>query len=166
MHPQIRQPKPGKCPLCGMDLIPVESDDGTDSIGQRKLVVSQAAQKLMDIQTAPVQQKFVTAEIRMVGKIDYDETRVKYITAWVPGRIDRLYVDYTGVTVNKGDHMVYLYSPELLSAQAELLQAVKSAVEVSAMILRIDDVVAATSPSGGGGPGGPPGDMPDMDDDM
>ena len=45
------------------------------------------------------------------------------------------------------------------------LQAIKSAVEVSAMILRIDDVVAATSPSGGG-PGGPPGDMPDMDDDI
>jgi len=130
MHPQIRQPKPGKCPLCGMDLIPVESDGGTDSIGQRKLVVSQAAQKLMDIQTAPVQRKFVTAEIRMVGKIDYDETRVKYITAWVPGRIDRLYVDYTGVTVNKGVHMVYLYSPELLSTQAELLQAVKSAQNI------------------------------------
>ncbi len=46
------------------------------------------------------------------------------------------------------------------------LQAIKSAVEVSAMILRIDDVVAATSPAGGGGPGGPPGDMPDMDDDI
>jgi Cu(I)/Ag(I) efflux system membrane fusion protein len=74
-----------------------------------------------------VERKFVTAEIRMVGKIDYDETRVKYITSWVPGRIDRLYVDYTGITVSKGDHMVYLYSPELLSSQAELLQAAKAA---------------------------------------
>jgi len=49
------------------------------------------------------------------------------ITAWVPGRIDRLYVDFTGTQVIKGDHMVYLYSPELISAQAEFLQAVKSA---------------------------------------
>jgi Cu(I)/Ag(I) efflux system membrane fusion protein len=63
----------------------------------------------------------------MVGKVDYDETRVKNITAWVPGRIDRLYVDFTGITVSKGDHMVDLYSPELISAQAELLQALKAA---------------------------------------
>jgi len=59
----------------------------------------------------------------MVGKVDYDETRLAYITAWVPGRLDRLYVDYTGVPVREGDHMVYIYSPELLSAQEELIQA-------------------------------------------
>jgi Cu(I)/Ag(I) efflux system membrane fusion protein len=86
----------------------------------------------MEIETSVVERKFVTAEIRMVGKVDYDETRVKHITAWVPGRIDRLYVDYTGITVSKGDHMVYLYSPELLSAQAELLQAVKAVENLKA----------------------------------
>jgi Cu(I)/Ag(I) efflux system membrane fusion protein len=128
MHPQIRQPKAGKCPICFMDLIPV-STTGVD-IGERQISLSQEAIKLMEIETSAVERKFVTAEIRMVGKIDYDETRVKYITAWVPGRIDRLYVDYTGVTVNKGDHMVYLYSPELLSAQAELLQAAKAAENI------------------------------------
>jgi Cu(I)/Ag(I) efflux system membrane fusion protein len=127
MHPQIRQPGPGKCPLCAMDLIPVESEGVIGSTGERELVVSEAAAKLMDIQTAAVERKFVTAEVRMVGKIDFDETRVKYITAWVPGRIDRLYVDYTGIAVSEGEHMVYLYSPELLSAQAELLQAAKAA---------------------------------------
>ncbi|MHC4133245.1 MAG: efflux RND transporter periplasmic adaptor subunit, partial [Planctomycetota bacterium] len=87
---------------------------------------SQEALKLMEVQTTLVERKFVEAEIRMVGKVDYDETRVKNITAWVPGRIDRLYVDFTGITVNKGDHMVDLYSPELISAQAELLQALKA----------------------------------------
>jgi len=125
MHPRIRQPKPGKCPLCFMDLIPVTGDTG--QIGERQISFSENALKLMEIRTTPVERKFVEAEIRMVGKIDYDETRVKYITAWTPGRIDRLYVDYTGITVSKGDHMVYLYSPDLLSAQAELIQAVKSA---------------------------------------
>ncbi|MFQ6036781.1 MAG: efflux RND transporter periplasmic adaptor subunit, partial [Sedimentisphaerales bacterium] len=124
MHPQIRQPKPGKCPICFMDLIPVASEQA--DVGPRQISFSKEALKLMEIETAPVERKFVTAEIRMVGKIDYDETRVKHITAWVPGRIDRLYVDFTGTKVNKGDHMVYLYSPELLSAQAELLQAVKA----------------------------------------
>lgn len=129
MHPQIRQPKPGKCPICFMDLIAVTTTGG---IEQRQISFSQEAIKLMEIETTPVERKFVTSEIRMVGKIDYDETRVKYITAWVPGRIDRLYVDFTGITVNKGDHMVYLYSPQLLSAQAELLQAVKAAGNIKA----------------------------------
>ena len=130
MHPQIRQPKPGKCPLCFMDLIPVKSDIG--QIGPRQISFSADALKLMEIRTTPVERKFAEAEIRMVGKIDYDETRIKYITAWTPGRIDRLYVDYTGIPVSKGDHMVYLYSPDLLSAQAELIQAAKSAQNISA----------------------------------
>ena len=126
MHPQIITDKPGKCPICGMDLIPLSVDSAVGTT-VRELVISEEAAKLMEIETSVVQRKFVTNEIRMVGKIDYDETRVKNITAWVPGRIDRLYVDFTGITVNKGDHMVYLYSPQLISAQAELLQASKAA---------------------------------------
>jgi Cu(I)/Ag(I) efflux system membrane fusion protein len=123
MHPEIRLPKPGKCPKCPMDLIPVEV---SYDVGERQISFSEAAIKLMEIETTAVERKFVTTEIRMAGKIDYDETRVKHITAWVPGRIDRLYVDFTGITVSKDDHMVELYSPELISAQAELLQAVKA----------------------------------------
>jgi Cu(I)/Ag(I) efflux system membrane fusion protein len=142
MHPQIRQPKAGKCPICFMDLVPVYSSGG--DIGERQLTFSQAAIKLMEIETAPVERKFVTAEIRMAGKIDYDETRIKDITAWVPGRIDRLYVDFTGITVSKGDHMVYLYSPQLLSAQAELLQAVKGAENAKAASELIRTSTAAT----------------------
>lgn len=125
MHPQIKLPEPGQCPICGMDLIPVES--GQDEMeGLRELSVSEHSVRLMEIETAPVERKFVTAEIRMVGKVDYNETRVSDISAWVPGRLDRLFVDYTGVPVRKGDHMVYLYSPELLSAQEELLQAIRA----------------------------------------
>jgi Cu(I)/Ag(I) efflux system membrane fusion protein len=125
MHPQVRQPEPGQCPICFMDLIPVDTDD--DSVGERQIAFSPEALELMEVQTSPVERKFVEAEVRMVGKIDYDETRVKDVAAWVPGRIDRLYVDFTGITVNEGDHMVDLYSPELIAAQAELLQALKAA---------------------------------------
>jgi Cu(I)/Ag(I) efflux system membrane fusion protein len=142
MHPNVRQTKPGKCPICFMDLVPVSSEAA--DIGERRISFSEAAIKLMEIETTPVERKFVTAEIRMVGKIDYDETRVKYITAWVPGRIDRLYVDYTGITVSKGDHMVYLYSPELLSAQAELLQAIKAAANAKGASELIRTSTAAT----------------------
>lgn len=128
MHPQIRQPKPGKCPICFMDLVPVSVSEA--GIGPRQISFSNEAIKLMEIETTPVERKFVSAEVRMAGKIDYDETKVKRITAWVPGRIDRLYVDFTGTQVNKGDHMVYLYSPNLLSAQAELLQALKASENI------------------------------------
>lgn len=124
MHPEIGLlPKPGKCPKCFMDLVPV---DTSGQAGSREIFFSKDALKLMEVQTTPVERKFVEAQIRMVGKVDYDETRLKHITAWVPGRIDRLYVDFTGTQVIKGDHMVYLYSPELISAQAEFLQAAKS----------------------------------------
>lgn len=128
MHPQIRQPKPGKCPICFMDLIPVAAAQA--EVGPREISFSEEAIKLMEVETTPVERRFVTAEIRMVGKVDYDETRVKNITAWVAGRIDRLYVDFTGITVNKGDHMVELYSPELISAQAELLAALQAAASI------------------------------------
>lgn len=91
----------------------------------RHITLSDTAQKLASIQVAPVERKFVAAEIRMFGKIDYDETKLAYITARVPGRLDRLYVDYTGINVKKGDHLISLYSPELITAQEELLQALK-----------------------------------------
>ncbi|MHC4423824.1 MAG: efflux RND transporter periplasmic adaptor subunit [Planctomycetota bacterium] len=120
MDPQIIRDGPGKCPICGMDLVPMTTDSAGGA-GPRELVVSEEAAKLMEIATSPVQRKFVTAETRMVGKVDYDETRIKNITAWVPGRIDRLFVDFTGITVKKGDHMVEFYSPELIGTQTELL---------------------------------------------
>jgi len=132
MHPQIHMPKPGLCPICSMKLIPVRKEAGGEMSSMREFTTSESAKALMDIETAPVERKFVTAAIRMVGKVEYDESRLAYIAAWVSGRLDRLYVDYTGVSVNKGDHMVYMYSPELLSAQEELLQAVKSAQRIKA----------------------------------
>ena len=123
MHPLIRRPKPGRCPICGMALIPVARHEAA---GGREFVTTEESRRLMQIETAPVERRFVTATLRMVGTVEYDETRLAYITAWVPGRLDRLFVDYTGVPVRKGDHMVEIYSPELLSAQEELLQALKA----------------------------------------
>jgi Cu(I)/Ag(I) efflux system membrane fusion protein len=122
MHPQIKLPKPGKCPMCFMDLIPLDTSGGED-LGPRQLRLSETAKQLARIQTTPAVRAFAETEVRMVGNITYDETRVAYITAWVSGRLDRLYADYTGVPVNKGEHLVYIYSPELLAAQEELIQA-------------------------------------------
>ncbi len=127
MHPQIRQPEPGECPICGMDLIPA-SDGEEDDLGPRMLSMTEAAAKLAEVRTSPVERRFVDVRIPLVGKVDYDERRVRTISAWVPGRLERLFVDYTGIPVNKGDHLVKIYSPELYAAQEELLQA-RRAVE-------------------------------------
>jgi len=132
MHPQIRQPNPGHCPICGMPLELVKADEGAKDLGAREVKLSPGAVKLAEIRVTPVERRFVEAEVRMVGKVAYDETRLGTITARVPGRLDRLYVDYTGIPVSKGEHLVLLYSPELLTAQQELLQAVKAVRQLEA----------------------------------
>lgn len=123
MHPPVRRPEPGDCPICGMDLIPLDEEAHADTGSERRFTTTEASRALMKIQTSPVERRFVEAPVRMVGKVAYDETRLGYITAWVPGRIERLYADYTGVKVSKGDHMVDLYSPDLLAAKEELRRA-------------------------------------------
>jgi len=126
MHPQIQKNGPGKCPICAMDLIPVKASTGR-MLGLRQVAISPEARALMQIEVIPVERRSVETLVRMVGKVNYDETRLKYITAWVPGRLDKLYVDFTGVQINKGDHMVNMYSEELYSAQQELIETAKSA---------------------------------------
>ena len=106
MHPQIQQPKPGKCPICFMDLIPVETGSGSEGLDPNQIRMSETAVQLAEIQTTPVTRAYAERSIRMVGKLDYDESQVSYITAWVPGRLDKLFIDYTGAAVSKGDHMV------------------------------------------------------------
>ena len=125
MHPQINQPNPGACPICKMDLVPVYEEAG-ENIGPRQFRTTESAKALMEIQVSPVERKFATAQIRMAGKVDYDETRLRQVSSRVAGRLDRLYVDYTGTPVRKGDHLVYMYSPEVLTAQEELIQALKA----------------------------------------
>ncbi|MDR4496697.1 MAG: efflux RND transporter periplasmic adaptor subunit [Candidatus Scalindua sp.] len=147
MHPNIRKQGPGKCPICGMNLIPVfTATTGKEMEGMRQIVIYDAARAMMNIQTTPVERRYVTAEVRMVGKVDYDETRLGYITAWISGRLDRLYVDYTGVAVKKGDHMVYIYSPELYSTQDELIQVLKRAREQEGKTSIFPDVADLIEP--------------------
>ena len=123
MHPHVRQHGAGTCPLCGMALVPVANPMQAGSPGEPRLQVTQAQRELMNIRTGPVVRRFPDAEIRLFGEVDYDETRIARITAWVPGRIEALYGNYSGLRVRQGDHLVRLYSPELFAAQAELIEA-------------------------------------------
>jgi membrane fusion protein, copper/silver efflux system len=123
MHPQIQLPESGQCPICFMDLIEVEKESSVNRSSLRQISFDSRARKLAEVEVAAVKHGSGRTEIRMVGKVDYDETRVGTITSWVNGRIDKLFVDYTGSRVRRGQPMVKVYSPELLTAQAELIQA-------------------------------------------
>jgi len=123
MHPNVQLPESGQCPICFMDLIPLESESG--SLQPNQLSMSESAMKLASIETIPAAYGIAKMEIHLSGKVEYDESRIRNITAWVPGRLERMFVDYTGITVNKGDHMMELYSPEVYTAQEELIQARK-----------------------------------------
>lgn len=145
MHPQIRLPGPGKCPICFMDLIPAANGSASAQAGPRELSLSAEAVALLRLETAPVERRFVEKQVRTVGMVVLDETRVAYITARVPGRLDRMFVDYAGVPVRKGDHLVSLYSPELLGAQEELLQAAEAARKMAGSeVERMREMAAST----------------------
>lgn len=122
MHPQIQTTQPGDCPICAMDLIPVESGSGSDG-SPRELSMSPSAIALADIQTTEVVRAFPSAEVNLVGRLEFDETRVRSLTARFPARIDELFVNYTGAPVNKGEHLAMVYSPELSTAQHELIMS-------------------------------------------
>ncbi len=124
MHPQIRMNEPGQCPICGMDLIP--ANDSKEALGPRELKLSENAQKLASIETVEVIRGRAVHGVRLVGKLTRDEAREKTISAWIGGRIDKMFVDITGEFVRKGDPLVSLYSPVLYTAQRELLQSLKS----------------------------------------
>jgi len=139
MHPEIDLPGPGLCPKCGMAL--VRRQDTPAAGGPRTFTTTPEARALMNVQTARVERLVPTAGIRMVGKVEYDETRLSFITAWVGGRLDRLRVDFTGVAVSRGEPMVEIYSPELYAAQEELIQALRA---VEALGRSDVDVVRST----------------------
>ncbi|WP_309399021.1 efflux RND transporter periplasmic adaptor subunit [Cerasicoccus maritimus] len=122
MHPQIQQDKPGDCPICGMDLIPMKSGDAADP---RALSLSEAAQALADIQTSVVKRELVERTIDLFGVIAPDDTRVATVTARFPGRIERLFVNFVGTQVRKGEHLAEIYSDELVEAQSELIGALR-----------------------------------------
>ncbi|MGB6066800.1 MAG: efflux RND transporter periplasmic adaptor subunit [Desulfomonilaceae bacterium] len=127
MHPQIKLPHPGKCPICAMDLIPVTSSQDTDNgTNLIRYTMSEAARKLAEVQTTTVKRGHAKVRVRMVGLVDQDETRVAYLTSRVAGRLDQIYVNYTGNLVNKGDPMVTIWSPTLITSQVELFESMRS----------------------------------------
>jgi len=132
MHPQIKKNKAGKCPICAMDLVPLETiasdDDNTTDIQ-----MSKAAIALANIQTIVIKKGNPIKEIHLQGKIHVDQRRISEISARFGGRIEELFVNFTGQEVKKGELLAKIYSPELITAQKELLEAAKDKGNNTAM---------------------------------
>ncbi|MBN1144595.1 MAG: efflux RND transporter periplasmic adaptor subunit [Bacteroidales bacterium] len=123
MHPHIRMDKPGKCPICAMDLIPLVSNHVTGDADAIHL--SREAASLANVVTSVVSSQKPVKEVRLYGKVQADERLLQSQVAHIPGRIEKLFVNFTGESVSKGQKLVSIYSPELITAQQELLEAIK-----------------------------------------
>ena len=132
MDPQVRRSEPGRCPICGMELIPAAVPDGPASApngapsvdGVNRVVLSDRARALAKLRTTTVRrQADVVAQLRLLGRFEPNETTLRTVTAWTGGRIDRLQVNVTGQRVRARQVIATLYSPEVFAAHQDLLVA-------------------------------------------
>ena len=126
MHPQVRLDQPGDCPICEMPLIPAASATAAAAGEAPTLQLSEHALAMASVETVAVEPRPLARELRAVGRIEYNESSLATITPRVDGYAERLFVNFTGVEIRKGDHLAEVYSPELLVAQQELLIAVQA----------------------------------------
>ena len=123
MHPHIVRDEPGQCPICGMDLMPVRVD------GQEEGVVSIDPVTIQNIgvRTAPVTVEALARSVRTTGRFEADEQGLSAVSPKIGGWVEKLYVDYEGARVRKGQPLLTVYSPELVSTQEEYLLALRHA---------------------------------------
>ncbi len=153
MDPQVRQDHPGKCPICGMDLIPVGGNTAKETsteMDPNAIMLSDEAMALANIETQVVSTGNTTKEVRLFGKILPDERLEQVQSAYVDGRVEKLFINAVGDRVSKGQTLAVIYSPALYAAGQELVQAmsfpneaqrktlVDAAVE-KLQLLQIDD---------------------------
>ncbi len=123
MHPQVRQDEPGDCPICGMDLIPVSDQDDNQEDDPFLFVMQESHSTWANMRTQKVEALHTGTTLNLTGKVAANEREKRMITADFPGRIEQLYADYTGRFIILGERLATLYSPELMQAQQELIQA-------------------------------------------
>jgi len=124
MHPQIRLDHPGKCPICGMELILLQNAGA--KIDSNAVHFSKEAMELANVSTSIVSYQKPVKEVRLYGKVQADERLLQNQVAHIGGRIEKLFVNFTGEPVHKGQLLAMIYSPDLITAQQELIEAAKS----------------------------------------
>lgn len=121
MHPSVRSPTPGACPICGMNLVAVTAGAEGAEVALTPERIQRIGVKTETVRIAPL-----VGEIRTVGRITYDESKLADVTLKYGGYVATLHADATGRHVRRGDLLFTLYSPELFAAQQELLTAIAS----------------------------------------
>ena len=121
MDPQVLLPKPGPCPICHMPLVPIDPSKFADKLGISPLMTQNIGVRIAPVVTGPL-----TKVIRTVGSVEYNETLVRDVNLKIGGWVEKLYVDYVGKPVEKGQPLLDIYSPELYSAQEEYLNAYRA----------------------------------------
>jgi|GEM_PF-524390 len=117
--------KPGRCPVCGMDLVAMNVQDHQQMDHPTRITLSKQDEKIAGIQVAPVEEKFVSADVRLYGKIEYDPVEQYKVTAYAPGVIDNIYVRRAGQVVRKGDPLFDLNSAELYFLEQEFFKVLE-----------------------------------------
>jgi len=126
MHPQIRTSDPtSKCPLCGMDLIPVAVEDENSAQDDDSFTMSAVAVALSNVEILKAKKGEPQKMLRLYGSIQANELKKHSQTVHIGGRIEKLFVNFEGEQVKKGQLLASIYSPELLVAQTEFLEALK-----------------------------------------
>jgi RND family efflux transporter MFP subunit len=148
MHPQHRADEPGNCPICSMKLVPLEKLEagaapagqpaqaipGMDAApstqpapeGPATIFIAPERQQLIGVKSASAELRSLVREIRTVGRVAYDETKITHIHTKVSGFIEEVFVDYVGKSVRRGEPLFSIYSPDLVATQEEYLLALKS----------------------------------------
>lgn len=129
--------EPGRCPVCAMELVEATESGGGDGIS---VTIESSARRLVGIQTAISKLGEVDRTIRTIGSIDFDETRLSTISAYVDGRIERMYANYAGVQVSNGDDLALIYSPKLYTAQTEFLATINRGGKLGRFQIDNDDL--------------------------
>ncbi|MGV1101017.1 efflux RND transporter periplasmic adaptor subunit [Thiovibrio sp. JS02] len=133
MHPFIIRDEPGNCPICGMTLTPVKTTPPGSGVQRKEedglgavITIDPVTQQNMGVRLALVSRRDMSRTIRTVGVVGYEEPRQYSINSKIDGWIERLHVNETGSQVKKGQALMDIYSPELVTAQEEYLLALRN----------------------------------------
>lgn len=119
MHPWIKSDKPGRCTVCGMELTPIyEGESGIDAGGDM-ISLSGTSVRVLNVQTTEAKVQALAKTLNVAGTIDDDDSKHRMLSAYIPGRIDKLHVAYVGAEVKAGEPLAEFYSPMLLQAERE-----------------------------------------------
>ena len=125
MHPWIKSDKPGKCTICGMDLVPVFEGESGISADGRLIVLSTNSITVLNVETTEIKRQSLRKTLRVAGTIDDDDSRHRILSAYLDGRVDELFVDHIGAEATAGQPLATLYSPMLLTAEREYVALVQ-----------------------------------------